>query len=203
MKKLTKNNSSAFTLVEVITSISILVFMTAYVLNIVWWLVEQWNKWKIYVDLWSEVSSLLSVVSNYIYHADDLEVLSSKIKIKWSSTLDGLLIKNSGDKLNTSLFTIVKPFSRELINRELPLYPWENNHFVWITDINLFADLEFYKKSASESALIYSDPWSSSINFILQDWTEWVLIWGKGEDNPLNTPTWLHLTTNNLCHWMI
>ena len=198
MKKLTRNNRSAFTLVEIIISISILVIMTGYIFNVVWWLVEQWNKWKIYIDLWSEISALLSVISNYIYHADDLEILDSKEMVNWKTPFNGLLIKNSSDKLNSSLYTLVKPFAKDLVDRQLPVYPWDENYFVWITDINLFADIEYYK-NGSNPIIIYSDPWNSSINYIFEhSWEEWVLLWWTDKDNFLNTPTWLYLSDSYL-----
>lgn len=184
----------AFTLIELLVTISILGIISWYIFFTIANLFEEWEKNKAEIKMHSESSSIINMISDHIYNSDEIQIIkSSAINDTWNKNgFYWLLIKTLWNKDCSSLFSLVKPLSRNLTKNEIPIYPSNKNYFVWITNLNLFSDIEYDNKN---KMIIYSDPWNSSINFIQWNNT-WILIWW--DNSILNTPTWLYLSENHL-----
>jgi len=170
-------------------SIAILVMITSTLFNILAWLFSEWEKWKEQLNLRSEVIWMVEVLTNHIKNWEEIKIIDSELNNK---NFNWLLIKNANWKYKDSLFTIIKPLEEELTERELPTFPWEKNYFLWITDDNLFVDIEY----SSDFWLIISNPWSWQILQIKNWGAPTVLLWWGTSD--LFTPTGLYLWTEHL-----
>jgi len=174
---------------ELMVSIAILVMITSTLFNILAWLFSEWEKWKEQLNLRSEVIWMVEVLTNHIKNWEEIKIIDSELNNK---NFNWLLIKNANWKYKDSLFTIIKPLEEELTERELPTFPWEKNYFLWITDDNLFVDIEY----SSDFWLIISNPWSWQILQIKNWGAPTVLLWWGTSD--LFTPTGLYLWTEHL-----
>lgn len=173
---------------ELMVSIAILVLITSSVFSILTGLFSDWKRSKEQLKLRSEIVWILETITNYVKNWEEITIIKSEINQR---NFNWLLIKNTNSKYKDSLFTIIKPIKSELSERELPVFPWENNYFLWITDDNLFVDVEY----STDLWTIISDPWNWNI-WQIKNWVKTKLLWW--ESSVLFTPTGLFLSKNNL-----
>ena len=70
-------SKKSFTITELLVAISIIVIISWYILAIFWWLTQSSWRSKIQIDMKSEISYLLKLISDHIYWSDDIEIIAS------------------------------------------------------------------------------------------------------------------------------
>ena len=200
MLKIRKNffgqkKKSAFTLMEIMVSIAILWIISAGVFSVLWELMTSWKLDKSKIEMNSEIVDAVASVKNYLKNWDEIKILKSNIykdNILWEK-FNWVLIKNKKNNWEKkSLFTLIKPLETSLSGDFWEKTIWDKNYHLWITDLNLFSDLQ-----KDWNNLYFTDPWNWLVWKCDLDFTDcsqisWWWSW------KFLTPTWIAINSNNL-----